>query len=75
MKKITALCLLSISILLSLTSTVHAYLDAGTGSMIMQLLLGGLAGLAVILKLFWGKIRGLFRIGKVKGDGLNETKT
>ena len=42
----------------------HAYLDAGTGSMLLQLLLGGLAGLAVLLKLFWHKILGIFGISK-----------
>ena len=31
----------------------HAYLDPGTGSMIMQVLLGGVAGLALAGKLYW----------------------
>ncbi len=44
----------------------HAYLDAGTGSMLLQLLLGGLAGLAVLLKLFWHKILGIFGIRKAE---------
>ena len=34
----------------------HAYLDAGSGSMMLQLLLGGLAGLAVVLKLYWSRL-------------------
>ena len=29
------------------TSTAHAYLDPGTGSIILQVLLGGVAGLAL----------------------------
>jgi len=33
-----------------------AYLDGGTGSMILQLILGGIAGIAVILKVFWNSI-------------------
>jgi hypothetical protein len=33
-----------------------AYLDAGTGNMILQLLLGGVAGLLVILKLYWQRL-------------------
>lgn len=32
---------------------VHAYLDPGTGSMILQVLLGGAAGLALAGKLYW----------------------
>ncbi|WP_342348289.1 hypothetical protein [uncultured Nitrospira sp.] len=41
-----------------------AYLDPGTGSMVLQLLLGGIAGAVVILKLYWRRFVGLFR-GKV----------
>ncbi|WP_309083387.1 hypothetical protein [Chelativorans sp.] len=37
------------------TSGAHAYLDAGTGSMILQVLLGGIAGLAIAGKLYWHK--------------------
>lgn len=35
----------------------HAYVDPGTGSMLMQLLLGGVAGLAIIFKLYWNRIK------------------
>lgn len=35
------------------TTGAHAYLDPGTGSMILQLLLGGVAGLALAGKLYW----------------------
>lgn len=41
---------------LVLTATsmpAHAYLDPGTGSMILQVLLGGFAGLALAGKLYW----------------------
>ncbi len=54
------------------TSSAYAYLDAGTGSIILQLLLGGLAGAAVILKLFWHKILGIFGIKK---EGKDETSS
>jgi hypothetical protein len=39
---------------------VEAYLDPGSGSMLVQLLLGGFAGAAVILKLGWQRLRGWF---------------
>jgi hypothetical protein len=47
---------------LSLTapSAALAYLDPGSGSMLLQLVLGGLAGLAVIAKLYWHRLLGLF---------------
>ena len=48
----------------------HAYLDPGTGSMLLQILLGGLAGLGVIAKLYWYRIRTFF--GARDGDGQEE---
>jgi len=38
----------------------HAYLDPGAGSMLLQILLGGLAGLGVLWKLYWHRITQLF---------------
>ncbi len=43
---------------------VFAYLDPGTGSMLVQLLVGGLAALAVAVKLWWYKILRVLRIRK-----------
>ena len=40
---------------------VWAYLDPGTGSMILQLLLGGIAGVAIVLKLYWQRFLSLFK--------------
>ena len=40
---------------------VHAYLDPGSGSMLVQLLLGGVAGAAVIMKLGWERFKDVFR--------------
>jgi hypothetical protein len=34
-----------------------AYLDPGTGSMIIQLVLGGLVGMAAITKLYWQRLK------------------
>jgi hypothetical protein len=49
--------------LIAITSPApaYAYLDAGTGSMILQLLLGGLAGLAVVGKLYWNNTKEFVR--------------
>lgn len=44
----------------------YAYVDPGAGSMILQLLLGGLAGLLVVGRLFRQKLLGLFGFGKHK---------
>lgn len=44
------------------TSGAHAYLDPGTGSMILQVLLGGIAGLLVVGKLYWHKLLTMLRV-------------
>jgi len=41
-----------------------AYLDPGTGSMILQVILGGLAAAAVFLKMFWNRVLVALRIRK-----------
>jgi hypothetical protein len=53
--------LLAAGALVAMRSTAYAYLDPGTGGLLLQLLLGGVAGLAVILKLYWQKVTGLFK--------------
>ena len=39
----------------------EAYLDPGAGSMLLQLLLGGVAAAGVVVKLFWHRLRIPFR--------------
>ena len=34
------------------------YVDPGAGSLLLQLILGGIAGALVTLKLFWNRLRG-----------------
>jgi hypothetical protein len=36
------------------------YIDPGSGSVILQVLLGALLSIAVVIRLFWGKIKALF---------------
>ena len=68
MKQISRVATLALILLLSAAGSAHAYLDAGSGSMIMQILLGGLAGIAVILKLFWRRILAIFGINRQKKE-------
>jgi hypothetical protein len=52
-------------VLLFITSEpAFAYLDPGTGSMLLQVVLGGFAALGVALKLFWHKIRVAIGMGR-----------
>ncbi len=43
-----------------------AYLDPGSGSMLLQLLAGGVAGVAVAGKLYWQRVKRAF--GFRRGD-------
>ena len=42
------------------TCEAHAYLDPGSGSLLLQALLGGVAAAGVLVKLYWHRIRRLF---------------
>ena len=42
-------------------SPAMAYLDPGTGSMVLQLMLGGVAGLLVVGKLYLKRVADFFR--------------
>ena len=46
------------------------YLDAGTGSMIVQLLLGGIAAIAVTVRLWWNRLLRLLRIRRPEQPAL-----
>jgi hypothetical protein len=48
--------------------SVIAYLDPGTGSMLAQLLVGGLAAAGVALKLYWHKVLRFLRIRREEPD-------
>ncbi len=40
-----------------------AYIDPSAGGLLVQLLLGGIAGVGVVVKLYWRKLTGYFRKG------------
>ena len=45
-----------------MTTHVFAYLDPGSGSLIAQLLVGGVAAVGVSLKLYWQRVLSFLRI-------------
>lgn len=53
--------LLIVSALMLVTAPAYAYLDSGTGSVIIQMLFAGVAGLLAILKLYWEKAKAGWR--------------
>ena len=64
---------------LSIASPAWAYLDPGTGSMLVSAVIGVAAALGLALKMFWYRVVGLFR-GKKGGpspgtaDGASHAK-
>ncbi|HSU72892.1 MAG TPA: hypothetical protein VLJ21_03525 [Candidatus Binatia bacterium] len=66
--------LIKLSVLVSIACAVAApqalaYLDPGTGSMLVQILIGFLAGIALFFKNFWLK---LFRRKQVSHDAIKK---
>jgi len=55
--------LITVLLLLVFTDAV-AYLDPGTGSMLLQVILGGIAAVGVAVKLYWHKLRAYFGMAK-----------
>ena len=63
-----------LSIIVLATMTIYAtpalaYLDPFTGSVLLQLTLGAIAGVTVAAKLYWMKIKQFFLRLSVKGPG------
>lgn len=56
MKRLMVLCVSIAWCLLMSERAAYAYLDPGSGSMFLQLVLGGVAGVGLILKLYWRKL-------------------
>jgi hypothetical protein len=59
MKKIFSIIFYTF-LFISLTTQAHAYLDPGTGSMMLQILIASLVGGLFALKGYWSRIKGFF---------------
>ena len=64
MKKVCHFALATLALLTLLPKLVLGYLDPGSGSMLLQILLGGAVGLIVIVKLYWNNLLTLLHIRK-----------
>jgi hypothetical protein len=53
--------LLVLCLQILLTSEAHAYLDPGTGSFIFQMIVAGVVGTAVTLKMYWRQFKAFLR--------------
>jgi len=45
-----------------------AYIDPASGSMLLQIILGGAAAVAVALKMWWGRVLRILHIRKPEDD-------
>ena len=46
----------------------HAYLDPASGSILLQVILGGVAGAGLLIKMYWHKLLALFGVRKAEND-------
>ena len=57
---IIGILLLLISVSIAASTPAHAYIDPGTGSLIIQSVIGAIAAIGVTMKLYWHKLKLLF---------------
>jgi len=56
-------------------TTVLAYIDPGSGSMMLQVLAGGIAAAAVTLKVYWNRVLTFLRIRKPQEEQQVQTES
>lgn len=57
MKSHTIILLLSLFATGYFISDAYAYIDPGTGSIVIQVIIGGLVGFGITLKIYWHKLK------------------
>jgi hypothetical protein len=50
----------AVALMLSFPRSAHAYVDPGTGSYVLQIIIASIAAATFTLKLYWGRIRAYF---------------
>jgi divalent metal cation (Fe/Co/Zn/Cd) transporter len=63
-KKIMSTAIISMTALIFSSSPAYAYLDPGTGSAILQGIIGAIAAIAIVLKLYWHRFLRILGIRK-----------
>jgi hypothetical protein len=49
--------------------TTLSYIDPGTGSLVLQMIAGGVAAVAVTAKLYWRRVKSVFRVRRPEDEG------
>ena len=65
--------LVIVAVLLGTVAPAHAYIDAGSGSYMLQMLMAGLLGLAFTLKMSWQRLKA-YTAKLFAGKGRTETR-
>ena len=63
-----AFFLVAIWVVILPPQAMAAYLDPGTGSLIIQSVIAALAAVGFAIRLYWGKIRGWFKRSETRVD-------
>lgn len=58
----------SLLLWLAFPSAANAYLDPASGSILLQVILGGIAGAGLLIRMYWAKLLQLFGLGKAGND-------
>ena len=58
--------------LIAYTSPAYAYLDPGTGSVLLQGLIGGIAAVMAFLSIYWQKVKAFFSKEEADTDKAEE---
>ena len=64
MKKTALVVVLAAGFVLFSERQAHAYIDPGAGSLLLQALLGGIAGVWVVARLYWRRVAAKFMRSK-----------
>lgn len=67
------LLIFSALVLMLVLNPAHAYLDPGSGSAILQGIIGALAAIAITLKLYWHRLLCFFGLRKPIDDSDDES--
>ena len=62
----------SASVWLSVLGKEMAYLDPGSGSFILQLIIAGLVGAGFVLRSYWSKVVSFFKGTSAEDDDLDD---
>ena len=71
MRSTTLAC--SMAFLIIMTGSAHAYLDPGTGSIILQAMIAAVASSLVVVKMYWYKLKALLGFGPAADETEEDT--